>query len=426
MRHTEAEPRRSGRKTKGQHTRNSDFHEIVASSPKIPSRRKSTAPKQSTPAASSPPGSTPNTARSEDEDDDDEDDDPNAQIRCACGATKERNNDSRMMVQCEGCKVWQHCECLELNEDELDDEDKLYYCEICKPELHEEFLAKVERGEKPWETAKKNRAKKRKGRRSTGARGRGGKKAPAKKKGGKKEEETPQAEPAAAQETVEPEAASEPQPKAEPTYAVQPYIESTAESEPEPGAQEKEENIKEEPNAVLTEEDICENSVVDQATSEQMNGSAGSVNGEDVNQTTGDTAKQESVFERPQEHPQEDIVMGDSEEANDSKAPYETSKEAPMPPPDVPPLHSETLPSLTLKDEQMIDVPEKEIQPPVVSSFHPAVVFLHTDLTTSPPLHPQYPSIEMQNARILFLNHVQLEGRQPMTLMVIISLIVSR
>ena len=154
MRVTDIEPRRSGRKTKGQHTRNSEVQEPVQPTlPKTPSRRKSIVTKQVTPAASSPPPSTPEFPS---EEEDEEEDDPNAQIRCACGATKEQKGDTRMMVQCEGCKVWQHCECLELDEDELDsDKDKLYYCEVCKPELHEEFLAKVERGEKPWETARK-------------------------------------------------------------------------------------------------------------------------------------------------------------------------------------------------------------------------------------------------------------------------------
>ncbi|KAF8422630.1 transcription factor S-II, central domain-containing protein, partial [Tirmania nivea] len=169
------EPRRSGRKTKGQHTRNSDVHELPPPTPAktTPSRRKSTAPKQPTPVAS-------------------EEDDANAQIRCACGATQEVKGDTRMMVQCEGCKVWQHCECLELDEDELE-EDKDYYCEVCKPENHEEFLAKVERGEKPWETARRTK-RKRKGRKSTG-KGKKGKASQAKKKGGKKVEPKPELEP---------------------------------------------------------------------------------------------------------------------------------------------------------------------------------------------------------------------------------------
>ena len=36
---------------------------------------------------------------------------------------------------------------------------KEYFCEICKPEDHQELLAKVARGEKPWEERVKERAK---------------------------------------------------------------------------------------------------------------------------------------------------------------------------------------------------------------------------------------------------------------------------
>lgn len=36
---------------------------------------------------------------------------------------------------------------------------KEYFCEICKPEDHQELLAKVNRGEKPWEERAKERAR---------------------------------------------------------------------------------------------------------------------------------------------------------------------------------------------------------------------------------------------------------------------------
>lgn len=38
-----------------------------------------------------------------------------------------------LMVQCDQCEVWQHCECVGLEEQDIPDQ---YYCEECKPENH--------------------------------------------------------------------------------------------------------------------------------------------------------------------------------------------------------------------------------------------------------------------------------------------------
>ncbi|CEP10759.1 hypothetical protein [Parasitella parasitica] len=46
--------------------------------------------------------------------------------RCICGET-------RLMVQCDKCEVWQHCECMGLEQPNIPDH---YYCEQCKPENH--------------------------------------------------------------------------------------------------------------------------------------------------------------------------------------------------------------------------------------------------------------------------------------------------
>lgn len=46
------------------------------------------------------------------------------------------------MVMCEICNVWQHGLCMGYNDaDELKNRD--YYCEQCKPELHQELLKYV-------------------------------------------------------------------------------------------------------------------------------------------------------------------------------------------------------------------------------------------------------------------------------------------
>lgn len=39
-----------------------------------------------------------------------------------------------LMVQCDKCEVWQHCECIGLNQDKLPDH---YYCDQCQPENHQ-------------------------------------------------------------------------------------------------------------------------------------------------------------------------------------------------------------------------------------------------------------------------------------------------
>ena len=46
------------------------------------------------------------------------------------------------MVQCETCKVWQHGLCMGyISEDQVHDDD--YYCELCKPQMHEDLLKQV-------------------------------------------------------------------------------------------------------------------------------------------------------------------------------------------------------------------------------------------------------------------------------------------
>lgn len=45
-------------------------------------------------------------------------------IRCICGMFR----DEGMMIQCERCLVWQHCECVQ-----ADSKMPSYYCERCMP-----------------------------------------------------------------------------------------------------------------------------------------------------------------------------------------------------------------------------------------------------------------------------------------------------
>ncbi|KAF8161127.1 hypothetical protein B0H34DRAFT_746794 [Crassisporium funariophilum] len=62
--------------------------------------------------------------------------------RCVCGSAEDDPDAGEFMVQCETCKVWQHGLCMGYqSEDQVHDDD--YYCEQCRPELHQELLKKL-------------------------------------------------------------------------------------------------------------------------------------------------------------------------------------------------------------------------------------------------------------------------------------------
>ncbi|PVH95660.1 SPOC-domain-containing protein [Periconia macrospinosa] len=131
------EIRRSGRANKGHHTKNADaLDEQIAkpkSKPKAEKKTQSVEKRQPTRSKS---------AQSEDNDDEDD-----AVIRCVCG--NQRDIQGRQMICCDKCEVWQHNQCLDLPEGAYWD-NKNYFCERCKPEDHQDLLAAMARGEKPW------------------------------------------------------------------------------------------------------------------------------------------------------------------------------------------------------------------------------------------------------------------------------------
>ncbi|GAA5813565.1 hypothetical protein MFLAVUS_007047 [Mucor flavus] len=51
--------------------------------------------------------------------------------RCVCG----ESHSIGLMVCCDQCEVWQHCECMGLEEQEIPEQ---YFCELCKPSDHVE------------------------------------------------------------------------------------------------------------------------------------------------------------------------------------------------------------------------------------------------------------------------------------------------
>ncbi|RPA84778.1 hypothetical protein BJ508DRAFT_303530 [Ascobolus immersus RN42] len=154
----DTEPRRSGRATKGKHTRNIDLEP-----PEPPAPPKKSAPKKKTDKrASQAPSAIDEEEKKEEEQGSEEKSDEI--IRCVCGAKEEEDDDGRMMVQCEQCDAWQHNQCLLIPNSRIPEH---YFCELCKPEMHVDFLERVKNGEKPWIKKKKGRKSTARGRKST-------------------------------------------------------------------------------------------------------------------------------------------------------------------------------------------------------------------------------------------------------------------
>lgn len=119
--------RRSGRATKGQHTKT--FEETGPPSGRGRGKRIA---KQASDEAISEVGQ-----------------ETDAVIRCVCGDTEEDEDDERVMVCCDKCSAWQHNLCMGLSEEDGDLPDQ-YFCEQCRPGDHEDLLAAMSRGEEPW------------------------------------------------------------------------------------------------------------------------------------------------------------------------------------------------------------------------------------------------------------------------------------
>ncbi|OCT53559.1 putative PHD finger domain protein [Cladophialophora carrionii] len=124
------EPRRSGRATKGQHTKERDVPEDGITKKKGKGK------------------AAKNKAVEEEEEE------PDEIIRCVCGQYEEEEDNPRTMICCDKCSAWQHNSCMGLPEDY---EPEKYFCEQCKPQDHKALLAAVARGEKPWEEAIRQR-----------------------------------------------------------------------------------------------------------------------------------------------------------------------------------------------------------------------------------------------------------------------------
>ncbi|KAK4666287.1 Transcription factor bye1 [Podospora pseudopauciseta] len=140
---SDPEPRRSVRATKGQHKAHEQLDQLVE-----PPKKRTGGSKKGKKAAPEP-------------------EEPEEEIiRCVCGATEQDEDSGEAWIACDTCTAWQHNICMGVSQF-AEDIPKNYFCEQCKPENHKELLASMERGEKLWETRRKNyeeeKTKKKKG-----------------------------------------------------------------------------------------------------------------------------------------------------------------------------------------------------------------------------------------------------------------------
>jgi hypothetical protein len=138
------EIRRSGRATKGQHTKNSDDD----LPPPAPARKAGQAQQKS-----KSKGKGGKAVSNEPEPEDPPEDD--AIIRCVCGINDDDYEGT--MVCCEKCLAWQHNLCMGISEDESKLPDE-YWCEQCRPQDHVALLAAMKLGERPWDVRKAEKA----------------------------------------------------------------------------------------------------------------------------------------------------------------------------------------------------------------------------------------------------------------------------
>ena len=124
------EPRRSGRATKGQYTKDRD---IIEENSKRLGKGK---------AAKTKVVEEANEAEEI--------------IRCVCGQYEEEEDEERDMICCDECSAWQHNDCMLLPYSTANAPDQ-YFCEQCRPEDHKALLDAISKGEKPWEEVAKKR-----------------------------------------------------------------------------------------------------------------------------------------------------------------------------------------------------------------------------------------------------------------------------
>ncbi|CAO2647524.1 Nn.00g084460.m01.CDS01 [Neocucurbitaria sp. VM-36] len=153
------EIRRSGRANKGHHTKNQDALDEPSPAAPKPKTQPPKPDKKAQGQGKNQPKGQPTRAQSTqsgEHEEEEEEEEEDAIIRCVCG--DQRDIRGRQMICCDSCLAWQHNKCLGLPEGDYW-EGKDYYCEQCKPEQHQELLAAMARGEKPWARKKGSKPK---------------------------------------------------------------------------------------------------------------------------------------------------------------------------------------------------------------------------------------------------------------------------
>jgi hypothetical protein len=131
--------RRSGRATKGQHTK------LESAEVATPKTKKGTAT-----AASTKKTTGKKSAEPEPEAEVDDEEAADEVIRCVCGDTKD-DEVGRQYVSCDTCEVWQHNVCMGVPLEE-ERQPEHYFCELCEPNDHKDLLDAQARGEQLWQT----------------------------------------------------------------------------------------------------------------------------------------------------------------------------------------------------------------------------------------------------------------------------------
>ncbi|KAM0563781.1 hypothetical protein ACHAPJ_001514 [Fusarium lateritium] len=157
----EAEPRRSVRATKGQHTKSFDELEPATVPKKRQTKKTKKAKEQEQEQEQEP-------EQQQDQEEEEEDE----LIRCVCGATEQDEDSGEAWIACETCGAWQHNVCVGVSS--FDDEiPEHYWCEQCRPDDHKELLDGMAKGEKPWEARRKAHEEEAKKKKRGGRKGKG-------------------------------------------------------------------------------------------------------------------------------------------------------------------------------------------------------------------------------------------------------------
>ncbi|KAL8615961.1 hypothetical protein ACOMHN_034637 [Nucella lapillus] len=72
-------------------------------------------------------------------------------IRCICGVYR----DEGVMIQCEQCFIWQHCDCVKVKASDAEREDMNYSCEVCEPRPVEKEIMDPQKKDQPGPSGEK-------------------------------------------------------------------------------------------------------------------------------------------------------------------------------------------------------------------------------------------------------------------------------